>query len=157
VPLYAPGRSAELLLGGEHLGYMGEVARERLDALELRGACAAAELELAVLSGKAVLVPQHRAIPPFPAVERDLSMVVDRSLPWSELSAAVTKSAGPSLESVDYLDTFRGGNVPEGRQSVHFGLRFRHPDRTLTGEEVDRSVRAVVDACAARFGAVLRG
>lgn len=157
VPLFAPGRSAELLLGGEALGYLGEVARDRLDALEVRNPCSAAELGLAPLVARAVLVPQHRSLPSFPAVDRDLSLVVDRSLPWAELSAAVTAAAGPALESVDFLDTFAGGNLPEGRHSVHFGLRFRHPGRTLTGEEVDRAVGSVVAACAARFGAALRG
>jgi phenylalanyl-tRNA synthetase beta chain len=157
VPLFAPGRSAELVLGGDPLGYLGEVARARLDALELRGSCAAAELDLGVLIRRAVLIPRHRALPPFPAVDRDLSLVVARTLPWAELSAAVTRAAGPTLEAVEFLDTFHGGNVPEGRHSVHFGLRFRHPERTLTGEEVDRSVRSVVDACAARFEAALRG
>lgn len=154
--LLALGRSAELRLGGEHLGYLGEVARPRLDALELRGACSAAELDLSVLIRHSVLVPQNRALPPFPAVERDLSLVIERAIPWAELSGAVVSAAGSNLEAVDFLDTFAGGNIPEGRQSVHFGLRFRHPDRTLTGEEVDHSVRAVIDACAARFAAVLR-
>jgi phenylalanyl-tRNA synthetase beta chain len=89
-------------------------------------------------------------------VARDLSLVVDRSLPWAELADAARGAAGSTLEAVDYLDTFRGGNLPDAKQSVHFGLRFRHPSRTLTGEEVDRSVRAIVDACAARFEATLR-
>ena len=65
-------------------------------------------------------------------------------------------AAGSSLESLAFLDTFAGGNVPEGSHSLHFGLTFRHPDRTLTGEEVERAVQAVVATLAARFGATLR-
>ncbi|HMB04537.1 MAG TPA: phenylalanine--tRNA ligase subunit beta [Isosphaeraceae bacterium] len=156
IDLFTPGRSAELLLGGAHLGYLGEVDRSRLDALELRGACSAAELRLDVLIARADLAPQYRPLPPFPAVARDLSLVVPQSLAWSDLAAAVTKAAGPTLEEVVYLDTFRGGNVPEGKQSLHIGLRFRHPERTLTGDEVGRGVEAIVDACAARFDATLR-
>jgi phenylalanyl-tRNA synthetase beta chain len=156
VPYFAPGRSAELRLDGEHLGYLGEVDRSRLDALDLRANCSAAELEMSVLRARAVLVPPHRPLHPFPAVDRDLSLVVDRTLPWAELSAAVRQAAGSTLEAVDFLDTFHGGNLPEGRHSVHFGLRFRHPERTLTGEEVERSVRAVIEECASRFGAALR-
>lgn len=155
-PWFTPGRAAELLLDGAHFGFLGEVARERLDALELREACSAAELEFDVLQARAELVPQYRALPPFPSVARDLSLVVPRSLPWSELAAAATRAAGSSLESVDYLDTFAGGTVPAGMQSLHFGLRFRHPERTLTGEEVEKAVKSVVDVCAARFGATLR-
>ena len=154
---FHPGRTAELSLGGEHLGYLGEVDRSRLDALELRADSSATELDLGVLMRRAKLVPQNRALPPFPAVIRDLSLLVDRSLPWSQLFDAVKAVAGSTLESVDFLDTFHGGNVPDGKHSVHFALKFRHPDRTLTGEEVDRSVRSVLEICATRFEAVLRG
>jgi phenylalanyl-tRNA synthetase beta chain len=156
LPLLTRGRAAELRLGGVHLGYLGEVDRGRLDALEVRGGCTAAELEFGVLIDRTVLVPRFRPLPSFPAVARDLSLVVDRTLPWSDLATAVRQAAGPALEGVEFLDTFHGGNIPDGRHSVHFGLRFRHPERTLTGEEVDRSVKAVIDACVARFGAVLR-
>lgn len=152
----APGRTAEARLGDVHLGYIGEVAPDRLEALELRARASAAELDFGLLAERAVLVPQFSTLPAFPAVGRDLSLVVDRALPWSELAAAVRTAAGPWLVGVEFLDTFEGGNVPAGRHSVHFGLRFRHPERTLTGEEVERSVKAVVDACAARFAAVLR-
>lgn len=156
LPLFAPGRGAELLLGETHLGYLGEVDRAALDALEIRGATSAAELAFDVLEARADLVPRHRPLPPFPAVARDLSLVVARSLPWAELADAARKAAGPTLESVFYLDTFQGGNLADDVESVHFGLRFRHPERTLTGDEVEHAVKAVVDACAARFQAILR-
>lgn len=153
---FAHGRAAELLLGGTHLGYLGEVERSRLDALDLRGACTAAELEFAVLQAKAELVPGYHPLPTFPAVVRDLSLVVPKSLPWAELAAAVKESGGADLEAVDFLDTFEGRNVQAGHQSVHFGLRFRNPERTLTGEEVDAVVKGIIAACASKFKATLR-
>lgn len=156
LPDFIPGRAVELLLGGTHLGYLGEVAPARLQALELRGATTAAELEFDVLMARANLVPLHHPLPPFPAVMRDLSLVVARTLSWAELASAVREAAGPTLEAVLYLDTFRGGNLPEDRQSLHFGLRFRHPDRTLTGEEVEQAIQAVLAACVRRFDATLR-
>ena len=79
-----------------------------------------------------------------------------RSLSWADLAAAVVEAAGPNLAAVEYLDTFQGGNLADDQQSVHFGLTFRNPERTLTGEEVDRAVKAVVDACATEFQASLR-
>ena len=118
--------------------------------------CSVAELEFQLLQDRATLVPQARPLPSYPAVERDLSLVVDVNLPWSELALAVRKAAGASLQAIEYLDTFTGGNVPAGRHSLHFGLTFRHPERTLTGEEVERAVKGIVAACEARFGANLR-
>ncbi len=155
-PWFTPGRSAELFLGGTPLGRIGEVDRSKLDSLELRGTCSAAELTLGVLVEKADLVPRHHALPPLPAVARDLSLVVPRALSWAELSGVVGRAGGSNLEAIVYLDAFRGGNIPEDRQSLHFGLRFRHPERTLTGEEVERSVHEIVEACASRFEATLR-
>ncbi|HWE35612.1 MAG TPA: phenylalanine--tRNA ligase subunit beta [Isosphaeraceae bacterium] len=154
--LFAPGRQAEMLLGGASLGHLGEVDRAALDRFELRGACVAAELDFDLLNSRAVLTPRYHPLPAFPAVSRDLSLVVPDDLPWADLAAAARGAAGPQLEEITYLDTFRGGNVPAGSQSVHFGLRFRHPSRTLTGEEVERALDAVVADCAARFGATLR-
>jgi phenylalanyl-tRNA synthetase beta chain len=90
-------------------------------------------------------------------VVRDLSLVVARSLPWADLAAAVWESAGSHLAAVDYLDTFQGGNLRAHEQSVHFTMTFRHTERTLTGEEVERAVTAVVENCVKRFGAALRG
>jgi phenylalanyl-tRNA synthetase beta chain len=153
---FAPGRSAELFLGGTPLGRIGEVDRSKLDALDLKASCSAAELTLGVLVEKADLVPRHHPLPPVPAVARDLSLVVPRSLPWAELAGVVGRAGGSNLEAIVYLDAFRGGNIHEDRQSLHFGLRFRHPERTLTGEEVERSVQEIVEACASRFEATLR-
>ncbi len=151
-----PGRAAELLLGETHLGFLGEIHPDWAERLGLRSACSLAELSFDLLMERATLVPQYRPLPSYPAVSRDLSIVVDRNLPWSELAGAVRQAAGSSLESLSYLDTFEGGNVPSGRHSLHFGLRFRHPERTLTGDEVDQSMQAVIAACRSRFDAELR-
>jgi phenylalanyl-tRNA synthetase beta chain len=157
IPLLASGRAAELLVGEAHLGYVGEVDPVRLQEFELREACSAAELEFDVLLKETELVAQFQPMPPFPGVVRDLSLVVARDLPWGELCETVLDAAGSTLESVQYLDTFQGGNLPEDKQSVHFSMAFRHSERTLTGEEVEGAVRSVVGACEARFQARLRG
>jgi phenylalanyl-tRNA synthetase beta chain len=154
--LLAEGRSATLTLGGEPLGWLGEVSPEALSRWDLKAGCAAAELDLGVLIRRADLVPGHRAQSETPAMVRDLSLVVPVQLPWAELASVARAAAGPHLEAVDWLDTFAGAGVPEGRHSLHFGLRFRHPERTLTSEEVDRAVRQVVEACVAQFEAVQR-
>ena len=153
---FCEGRAAEVLLSGARLGLLGEMDRGKLDALDLRSNCSAAELSLDLLRDRADLVPQNRPMPVYPPVARDLSLVVERSLAWSALAAVADRAGGSWLESIVYLDTFRGGNLAEDRQSVHFGLRFRHPDRTLTGEEVDTAVKAIVEASASAFGATQR-
>jgi phenylalanyl-tRNA synthetase beta chain len=156
LPWFAPGRAAELLLGGRRLGFLGEIDGSRLQAFDLRAACSAAELDFDALKDQAGLVPRYKPLPPYPVVARDLSLVVPQTLPWADLAATVGRAGGSTLEAVDYLDTFRGGNVPEGWQSLHFGLRFRHPERTLTGDEVEEAVKAIVASCTSEFEATLR-
>jgi phenylalanyl-tRNA synthetase beta chain len=154
--MLAPGRQADVTLDGVPFATIGEVDSAAYETFGLRSPCSIAEIDFGQIQERATLVPQNRPLPTFPAVERDLSLIVEQSLPWAELADAARKAGGASLESLAFLDTFSGGNVPEGRHSLHFGLTFRNPDRTLTGEEVERAIRAVVEACAARFGATLR-
>lgn len=156
-PLFQNGRAAELRLGSDHLGYLGEIRADRGEALGLRGGCSAAELNFDKLISGANLVPQFAPLPAYPAVSRDLSLVVPSALEWEELSVAVRDAGGSTLVDLEFLDTFRGGDIPPDKHSLHFGMTFRHADRTLTGEEVDRSVRSVIDSCTKRFGAELRG
>jgi phenylalanyl-tRNA synthetase beta chain len=151
-----PGRAANLRLDGRHWGYLGEVDPAWLARYDLRGDCSAAEVDLDPLISLATLVPQARGIAPFPAVERDLSLVLSTRVPWAELDAAVREAAGPHLESLEFLDTFSGGSVPPGSHSMHFGMRFRHPERTLTGDEVERAVQNVVAHASRRLSAALR-
>jgi phenylalanyl-tRNA synthetase beta chain len=156
IHLFAPARADEFSVGGTHLGYLGEIDPSQLEEFELREKCTAAELEFNVLLAEARLVARHHALPPFPAVVRDLSLVVPRDVSWWNLRQAVVEAAGPTLESVEYLDTFRGGNIADRDQSVHFSMMFRHPERTLTGDEVEKAVRSAAAACEARYQARLR-
>lgn len=155
-PMLRAGQAALLKLDGQVLGHLGAVDPGYADRLGLRTPGTAAELDFDLLTSRAVLVPQAAELPAYPAVTRDLSLVVDRTLPWADLADAARSAAGSTLEAVSFLDTFEGGSIPAGRHSVHFGMQFRHPERTLTGEEVDRAVNAVVEACQGRFAAALR-
>ena len=150
IALFADGSCAELSIDGVHLGYLGEIDQTALSQFELREQCVAAELDFDVLLNRANLVAQLRPLPPYPAVVRDLSLEVARNVQWGELYEVVQKAAGSTLESVTYLDTFRGGNLADDVQSVHFSMVFRHAERTLTGEEVERAVKSVVEACQRR-------
>jgi phenylalanyl-tRNA synthetase beta chain len=154
LPLFAAGRAAELWLGDRRLGWIGEVDAEVARKFELRTACSAAELELGVLLESARTVAQYSPLPSYPAVVRDLSLVLDRAIAWAELEAVVREHAGATFRGARYRDTFA---LEEGKQSVHFTTTFRGDDRTLTGEEVDAAVRGVVEACSRTLGATLRG
>ena len=151
-----PLASAELYLGGRRWGVFGNMTKEAQQAKGLRLPCAILELDLAPLIDQAQLQPQYRKLPDQPGVTRDLSLVVPDSVRWADIAQVARQSGGPLLENVEFLDTFRGGNLAAGTQSLHFGMTFRDAERTLSGEEADQAVGEIIRSCSESFGATLR-
>jgi phenylalanyl-tRNA synthetase beta chain len=152
-----PGRSARVMLDGKLAGCVGELHPAEAIRLELSHPCALTELDLALLMAygsqpRLVVV----APPRFPAVRRDLALVVDRALPAAEVVAAVRETDSPWLESVEVFDIYEGESIAPGRKSVALACRYRARDRTLTDEEVNRAHGRVVEAARLRLGAELR-
>jgi phenylalanyl-tRNA synthetase beta chain len=161
-PLFDSQRSVELRVqkpdGDELLlGYLGEMSAAGLERFDLRAAATAAELDLATLAAIANLVPQYRPAPVFPAVTRDLNLVVDERVQWSDVARTVRAAATPYAEAVEFQDVYRDRQrLGAQKKSLLFTLVLRSRDGTLTGDEAD-SVRAlVVDACRQAHGAELR-
>lgn len=99
----------------------------------------------------------HTRLPAFPAVERDLALVVPRTVPAARVEEVVRGHAGPLLEDVGVFDLYEGPGVPDGHRSVAFRLRFRDPERTLTDERVEGAVRTVLDRLREDLGVHFRG
>jgi phenylalanyl-tRNA synthetase beta chain len=157
-PLLDPARSAQLSLGGRLLGYLGEVTEKGLKDLGLRAATTVAELDLSVLVETACLIPQHQQQSPYPPIERDLNLIVDESVRWSQLERTVRDSAGQCLESVRYQETYRDPQKDgQGKKRQLFSITLRSAERTLTNEEADQIRDQVVAACHQAHQAVLLG
>lgn len=154
-PFLHPGRAARVSLGGEDLGWLGElhplVARE----WDLDGGVAC-ELDLAPLFAAARLGEgTYEDLTSFPAVLQDLAVVVDEDVPAERVRAAVAEGGGELLRSVRIFDLYRGEQIGEGRKSLALRLEFRAPDRTLTDEEVAER-REAIRASLAAIGGALR-
>ena len=157
-PLFAGDRSCELLLNGAPLGVLGEVAPASLKKFELRGRTVVAELKIAELIKAAVLVPRYVPTPDFPAIERDINLVVDEAVRWNDIAAAVRTCGGAMLESLDLKgEPFRDEKkLGAGKKSFVVTLTLRSRERTLTNTEADDLRTRIVEACAKSFGATLR-
>ena len=104
-----------------------------------------------------MLVPQAMPLSEYPAVERDINLVVAESVRWADIAATATAAAGPDLEQLTYRDTYRDAQrLGADRKSLLMTLTLRRTDRTLTSAEADAVRDAVVNACTARHGAQLR-
>lgn len=146
-----------VLVGDQVIGLIGQLNPAGLKRFELRGKTTVAELRLEPLLSQARLVPQYAKLPAFPAIDRDLNLVVSETVRWAKLVAAVRAAAGPFLEQLSYRDTYRHAEqLGPGKKSFLFSLRFRDPQSTLTGEAVDATRDKIVAACADELGAALR-
>lgn len=150
-------RGCELWLADECLGILGEVTPAGLKQFDLREATTIAELRLDVLTRRAVLVPQYAKQPAFPAVVRDLNLVMDEGVRWADLAGTVQACAGPLLESVTFKDIYRDPErLGAGKKSMLFSLILRAPESTLTSQEADLACASVVAGCRERWQAALR-
>nr|MBA3738719.1 phenylalanine--tRNA ligase subunit beta [Actinomycetota bacterium] len=153
---FHPGRSARITLDGRPVGLIGELHPRRASSLEIKGRVAVAELELEPLRAAASRDFRLVEVPRFPPIRRDLAFVIDDDVPAGIVQATLDAAGGELLDRSVLFDVFRGGAVPEGRKSLAFALEFRVLDRTLTDEEVEPFVRAIVDRLRAELGAELR-
>lgn len=162
LPPFARGRAAEIVLAGpagrsRRVGVVGEIAAATLERFSLAGPVAAAELRLDAL---ATVAGERRLERPadFPAVERDINLVVDEAVPWAELELAIRGAAGDLLERCRVGQVWRDAErLGAGRKSLVVSLSLRSRVGTLTGDEAGRVVNEVVAACGHRCGATLRG
>jgi phenylalanyl-tRNA synthetase beta chain len=155
--LWSAGRAVELVVGGETIGLLGEVSSAGLKRFELRGKTVVAELKIGPLVNKTVLVPRYVPLIEFPAIERDINLVVDESVRWSDIAAESRTAGGALVESLDLKNVYRDKEkLGAGKKSLLITLMIRSPERTLTGGEADAVRERITAACAAKYEAQLR-
>jgi phenylalanyl-tRNA synthetase beta chain len=153
---FAAGACGRIEWGGQPIGFLGRIDRSVATKLSLRTIPAAAELELAPLITHAQHVPQLRELPRFPAVRRDLSLVVADSVPYQALASLIANLKLADLEDLEYVTTYRGKPLEMGTKSLTTTLVFRSSSSTLTSEQVETAVQSVVETAKQNLGASLR-
>jgi len=152
-----PGKSAYIRIDGRPAGYVGELHPGIAMRLELGGPCGLSELDLTMLLGEGAPAPRAIELPPrFPAVRRDLALVVDRGLAADEVLRAIGEMKLNLLESVRLFDVYEGGSLPPDKKSIGIACLYRARDRTLTDGEVNCAHADLIERARARLGAELR-
>jgi phenylalanyl-tRNA synthetase beta chain len=140
-PALHPGRSARVLRRGEPVGWLGELHPALLKSMDFTYAPLLFELDLA---GLAVQRVHYQEISRYPQVRRDLAVVVDESVTLSALTERVTLATSSLLRELRVFDVYRGPALEQGRKSIALGLIFQDISRTLTDDDVERLMAAVV-------------
>lgn len=151
-----PGRTAEIHLNGERIGFVGQVHPTMQKELDLKDTYVF-ELSLKAILEEATAPLRYSGIPRFPSITRDIALVVDKETVAGVLRDIIQTAGGKLLKEVNVFDLYEGERMEEGKKSIAYSLKYMDPERTLTDEEVTKVHTQVLEALKEKAGAVLRG
>ena len=133
-----PGKAAKVVLNHEVLGVLGEIHPEVLSRYEIHGKGYLFEMDFNSMVKWAGEERRFQPLPKFPAVYRDLSIVVDQAMEAESVMETVRNFRQPYVEEVTLFDIYQGSPIPEGKKGISYRIRYQASDRTLTDEEVNQ-------------------
>ncbi len=149
-----PGQSAAVLRHGREIGRLGMLHPALQAKLDIPGNVFLFQVQLEGLEeGR---IPAFVPVSRFPAIRRDLALLVDRDLSWARVEAVARKAAPEIVRDIRIFDVYTGDNIDSGLKSLALGLILQDYSNTLTDEETDRAVEAVLDALRTELSAKLR-
>lgn len=155
-PTFHPGRCAKITAGGKTLGIVGEIHPAVCRKYGLETSVYVSELDFENIFLNIKTDIKFKELPKYPAVTRDIAMLVDKTVPVAEIEEIVKKASGKLLESINLFDVYEGEQIPEGKKSVAYNAVYRSPDRSLTGDEVQKVFDKAVKNLEHQLGAQLR-
>ena len=153
-PALHPGQAAAIFRGAEEVGRLGALHPAHLRSLDIEGPVYLFELGLGPLQQG--VLPRFAPLSRFPAIRRDLAVVVDEAVPAEAVRVAIGQAAGDMLNDLELFDVYRGEGIEGGRKSLALSLTLQAADRTLLDAEVDAVVRGVLEALEREYKATLR-
>ena len=144
------------MLNGKVIGSFGEVHPVAQENFELDLPTYVLEMEVLPLVEYATAVPKYHHLPKYPAMSRDIAVVVPVEVSNAELEKVICQHAGELLKGVKVFDIYTGKQVAEGCKSMAFNLTYQAADRTLTDAEVDASMKKVIAEVSEAYKAKLR-
>ncbi len=153
-PTLHPGQSARIWRGERAVGWLGAIHPEHQRRLDLTYPVVVFELE--TKAGLASPIPEYREISRYPAIRRDIAVIVDEAVTVNALRGAVTQSAGALLNDLTVLSVYRGKQFEKGKKSIALGLQLQDTSRTLTDNEADAIVARVIEQLGLKLNATIR-
>ena len=148
--------SATVHLGKFTLGEFGQVAPPLARRYDLRDPVLVSELNLDTLIARRNTAKSLKPLPQFPAIRRDVAMLVPENLTHEAVLTAARQARPANLEAIDLFDVFRGQNVPSGQKSMAYAFTYRNAERTLTDAEVNSAHEQLVAQLKQKLGATIR-
>ena len=153
-PALQPGQTAEIIRNNEVIGVIGKLHPKLAKNYDLKRAVFLFELDAA--KSLASAAPLAASISKFPAIRRDIAVIVDEEISADELVNAVAATSPQLIQGVRIFDIYTGSGIEAGRKSVAIGLILQETSRTLTDDDADQVMAAAVKKLEDQFAAVLR-
>jgi phenylalanyl-tRNA synthetase beta chain len=151
-----PAQAARVEVDGTPVGVLGALHPEIVQARDIAGETLLAELDLCEVARYVPRRVTPRPLPRFPAVTRDLAVIVDETFHAGDIVEEIRALGNPQIESVRLFDCYRGAPIPSGKKSLAYSVAYRAPDRSLTDDEVNALHGAALERLKQRFTLELR-
>ena len=144
-PFLHPGRQADIVYDGETVGYLGEVHPVVCKNYDIAAKVYVAVLDMPLIVNKTTFDRKYEGIAKYPAVSRDISMVVPKNVLAGQIEAMIEQRGGKILESYQLFDIYEGEQIKEGFKSVAYSITFRAKDRTLEESDVSGAMKKILN------------
>eukprot|EP00825_Cyclidium_porcatum_P025559 TRINITY_DN27743_c0_g1_i1.p1 TRINITY_DN27743_c0_g1~~TRINITY_DN27743_c0_g1_i1.p1 ORF type:complete len:230 (-),score=51.98 TRINITY_DN27743_c0_g1_i1:23-712(-) len=153
---YHPGKTAKIVIGKNVVGILGEVHLAVCDNYGLDVPCFMAELNLDALYESSKMDKKYKPLPKFPAVTRDIALLVEDAVLVQEIDETIRKAGGNLVEKVELFDIYKGKQIPEGKKSIAYAIAYRDENKTLKDEDVNKVHEKILRSLEYKLGATLR-
>ena len=155
-PSYHPGKTAKICVGKDVIATLGEIHPKVSENYDISNRVYVAEISMDKIVKYARVERKYVEVPKYPAVERDLAMLIDEDIEVAQIEKVITRKGKKILEEVELFDVYRNEKLGDKKKSVAYSLKFRAKDRTLTDEEINKAMEEIITELEKTFKAELR-
>ena len=155
-PSYHPGKTAVLAIGNKNVGILGEIHPDVSENYGVDTPCYMAELDLDLLFDYAKMDKKYKPLPKFPAVTRDIALLVNDEVLVQEIEDTIKRAGGNLVEKVELFDIYKGSQIPEGKKSIAYAIAYRDEKKTLTDADISKVHDKILRSLEHKLGATLR-
>lgn len=155
-PTFHPGRFTSILVGKKEIGVLGQIHPTVCDNYDIDTEIYVAQINLPDLLTYAKSTKTYSPLPKYPAVTRDLAILVDDTILAADVEAIMKKKAKKLFAGLTLFDVYKGKQVPEGKKSMAYKLTLQSMDKTLTDTEINETIQEILSALEKELGATLR-
>jgi len=142
--IWHPKKCAEIKIGGEKIGFLGEISPRVLHSLDFQGKVVLFDIDFEKLSKISSEEHEYRPISKFPAAVRDIAILVPRQIRVEEVLNKVEAAGGRLIRDIDLFDIYEGEEIPGGKKNLAFHLIYQSGDRTLSSKEIDQIQNKII-------------